>query len=257
MALIKCPECGKKVSTEAARCRNCGYPIPEIKEEQIKSDTVVEDDSVEKATFEQAKSIKTIRCKSCGTEIAEGARFCPECGCNLYSDNTISNNKQDAVETPFAVNPTSTGASKRKSKTKPWIIAVAGAFAVLIIAMLLFPKNGIENEVKTILEDNLGSSVKITTLYYNEDKQGCLVEFETKNSVDIAAVHLDSGKVEYQSEYDYYSTRAEKLRKQSPINEQELHKCNQKILECSDLISWKFSIKLNGATDENGWKRIK
>lgn len=256
MALIKCPECGKKVSTEAARCRNCGYPIPEINKEQIKTDTVIEDISIEKAPFKQADGIKTIRCKNCGVEIAAGARFCPECGRNLYSENTTSNNEQGAVETPIVVTP-SIDASKRKSKTKSWIIAVAGALIVLIIAILFFPKNGIENEVKAILEDDLGSSVKITTLYYNEDKQGCLVEFETKNSVDIAAVHLDSGKVEYQSEYDYYSTRAEKLRKQSPINEQELHKCNQKILECSDLISWKFSVKLNGATDENGWKRIK
>src|ERR1019366_7228907 len=27
MALIKCPECGKDVSTRAAACPNCGYPI--------------------------------------------------------------------------------------------------------------------------------------------------------------------------------------------------------------------------------------
>lgn len=36
MALIKCPECGKEVSTEAEACPNCGYPIknnPAIKQE--------------------------------------------------------------------------------------------------------------------------------------------------------------------------------------------------------------------------------
>ena len=27
MALIKCPECGKDVSSEAASCPYCGYPI--------------------------------------------------------------------------------------------------------------------------------------------------------------------------------------------------------------------------------------
>lgn len=27
MALIKCPECGKEVSSNAASCPNCGYPI--------------------------------------------------------------------------------------------------------------------------------------------------------------------------------------------------------------------------------------
>ena len=29
MALIKCPECGHEVSSEAKNCPNCGYPIAE------------------------------------------------------------------------------------------------------------------------------------------------------------------------------------------------------------------------------------
>lgn len=29
MALIKCPECGHDVSSEAKNCPNCGYPIAE------------------------------------------------------------------------------------------------------------------------------------------------------------------------------------------------------------------------------------
>lgn len=27
MALIKCPECGKQISSQAASCPNCGYPV--------------------------------------------------------------------------------------------------------------------------------------------------------------------------------------------------------------------------------------
>ena len=27
MSLIKCPECGKEISTEAASCPHCGYPL--------------------------------------------------------------------------------------------------------------------------------------------------------------------------------------------------------------------------------------
>ena len=30
MALIKCPECGKDVSTSAETCPHCGYPINKI-----------------------------------------------------------------------------------------------------------------------------------------------------------------------------------------------------------------------------------
>jgi hypothetical protein len=33
MALIKCPECGKDVSTRAAACPNCGYPISTAQQE--------------------------------------------------------------------------------------------------------------------------------------------------------------------------------------------------------------------------------
>lgn len=254
MALIKCPECGKKVSTESTRCRNCGFPISEIKEELKINDTAIEEVSVEKGTSEPAKNIKTIRCKSCGIEIAEGARFCPECGCNLYSDNTTSNNEQDNVETSIVVNSTSTGTSKRKSKTKPWIIVVVGALAVLIIAILLFPKNGIENEVKAILEDDLGSSVKITTLYYNEDKQGCLVEFEAKNSIDVAAIHLDTGKIEYESEFDYYTAKMNNATSSS-----ERGKYAQKVLEFTDLAGWKFAVVTSSTEElqEYGWKKIK
>ena len=33
MALIKCPECGKKVSDKANSCIHCGYPLEEYKKE--------------------------------------------------------------------------------------------------------------------------------------------------------------------------------------------------------------------------------
>lgn len=36
MALIKCTECGNKVSTNARVCPNCGYPVPQVREENEK-----------------------------------------------------------------------------------------------------------------------------------------------------------------------------------------------------------------------------
>lgn len=40
MALIKCPECGKEVSSGATSCPNCGHPISPQKEISYKAVTV-------------------------------------------------------------------------------------------------------------------------------------------------------------------------------------------------------------------------
>ena len=40
MALIKCPECGKEVSTEASVCPHCGYPLHQKQEKVIEAEVV-------------------------------------------------------------------------------------------------------------------------------------------------------------------------------------------------------------------------
>ena len=30
MALIKCPECGKEVSSQLKKCNNCGYKLKQV-----------------------------------------------------------------------------------------------------------------------------------------------------------------------------------------------------------------------------------
>lgn len=39
MALLKCPECGREVSSEADHCPNCGYPVIKMKDLASKSDS--------------------------------------------------------------------------------------------------------------------------------------------------------------------------------------------------------------------------
>ena len=41
MALIKCPECGKKVSDQLKRCNNCGYKLKEFDFEKIKKPLII------------------------------------------------------------------------------------------------------------------------------------------------------------------------------------------------------------------------
>ena len=84
--------------------------------------------------------------------------------------------------------------------------------------------------------------------------------FETVSYTDKAAINLDAGTIVYESEFDYWSEKAEYLRKQTPINENELHKYNQKILNASFYAEWSFSIvvfEANGRPEDNDWKRLK
>lgn len=119
--------------------------------------------------------------------------------------------------------------------------------------------NSIEKEVTKILKDDLDSSVEIIKLYHSKEKQGCFVEFQTELYSDKAAIKLDTGTIEYETEYDYWVEKAEQLRKQKPINENELHKYNQKIIN-SFYSEWSFSITVfeaNGRPEDSDWRKIK
>lgn len=57
--LIKCPECGKDISSKAHKCVHCG-----------------------KVLAEDLKR-KVIICQECGSEIERGEKICPKCGCPI------------------------------------------------------------------------------------------------------------------------------------------------------------------------------
>ena len=138
---------------------------------------------------------------------------------------------------------------------------VSALFAGIILALCLVAcgSKAIEKEAIAILEEDLGESVQIISLYYNEGKSGCFAEIKTGEYTDVAAIQMDSEAVDYESEFDFYSILAEQLRKQNPINETALHECNNKILN-SAYAEWHFEIvafEANGTLEENGWEKIK
>lgn len=75
MALIKCPECGREVSSKASMCPHCGYPI---------SDYVSTNDR-------EAK-----QCRFCGSTSLDHQGYCNDCGMDnsakLNDDGTIRKN---------------------------------------------------------------------------------------------------------------------------------------------------------------------
>ena len=55
MALIKCTECGKMISSRALKCPDCGCPV----------------------VVEKPKMV----CPECGYEVPESSESCENCGC--------------------------------------------------------------------------------------------------------------------------------------------------------------------------------
>lgn len=207
-------------------------------------------------------------CRHCGKQIADIAKFCQNCGKSVVviESNTNNNNDQSnfvqacGTNTPITYKDVSPRERKFNIKNRKWIFAACGVVVLTLIIIFIFGGNrGVSGEVERLLEDDLGKSVKIIALYYNEEAQGCFVEFTAGGSFDEAAVHLKTEDIDYKSEFEYYSEKAERLRAQTPINETELHKCNQEILN-SSYAEWNFTIAImeaDGEDEYNGWKKIK
>lgn len=67
MAIIRCPECGKEVSTEAVACLNCGYPVAKILNSESQTNiTVNQTDNTESQTNHHSEPKK----KTSGVAIA-------------------------------------------------------------------------------------------------------------------------------------------------------------------------------------------
>lgn len=82
MALITCPECGKKISEKAIFCVGCGIPMYEIRKMSSASASVKDPEINKKGSLSEIKtdlSNRTIKCSICGSDFALSDRFCPKC----------------------------------------------------------------------------------------------------------------------------------------------------------------------------------
>lgn len=72
--MIKCPECGKSVSSNQSFCSNCGTKLIREQYEQKSSSAAT---SMQPARF----------CPSCGKENVKNVKYCTQCGFNLIQEN--------------------------------------------------------------------------------------------------------------------------------------------------------------------------
>lgn len=170
-----------------------------------------------------------IKCPECNKEISDRAKVCIHCGCaTILQANNI------------------------KRKPKVWMI-IAGAFlAALIVLVALFGNVGVADKVERVLSNDLGEEVIITELYYNKKQNACLVEFETYTTMDVAGVYLDSEKVLYDSDFDYYQRKFK-----SATSSSERGKWSSKVLEYADLAEWQFAVAMATSENDYGWKKIR
>lgn len=81
MALIKCPECGKEISSFAVVCIYCGYPIADMNK--------VTNKPVQNNTLEIFS-----KCPICKTE-KENMKICPVCG---YKKDDLIPNRSEILQ---------------------------------------------------------------------------------------------------------------------------------------------------------------
>lgn len=205
-------------------------------------------------------------CTHCGKQINDTSKFCQYCGeavsITVIDTEAICNSQRDGtcnstLDYSKINQPPIDNGRKFHIKAKHWgLMGCCSLIIIVIIVISISSGSGrIAGKVDSLLEEDLNKSVKITALYYNEEQQGCLVEFTSGYSSDVAAVYLESGEILYDSDFDYYTKKFNNATSSS-----ERGKWSSKVLEYSDLAEWNFAIaimKADGETEYNGWKKIK
>ena len=120
MALINCPECGKKISDRSKVCIHCGYPL----EDEIN------------------KSVVYVRCPECGREVPGNINNCSYCGCPIKIQELTIKNENNAKSIQNQI-------PKQLNKKVMLIIGIAVAIVIICVAIynvkVIQPR---KNEVK-------------------------------------------------------------------------------------------------------------
>ena len=75
-----CEECGQGLFKDSKFCPGCGRDLSEVENEPVET-LPVETDNVEGEAGEtDTVEDEPLKCESCGTELTEEHRFCPNCG---------------------------------------------------------------------------------------------------------------------------------------------------------------------------------
>lgn len=105
MSLIHCPECGKKISTSAPKCPQCGFPYGEYKEKaksygiNVTSSNFISLYGVESYSYNDRDTLRywnkvtDHKCPECGETLSSGT-VCENCGFDVAAYKQMKAQKQ-------------------------------------------------------------------------------------------------------------------------------------------------------------------
>jgi len=163
-----------------------------------------------------------IKCPECGKEISDTAKICPECGYKI-----------------------------KKVNRKVYIIIT---IIVIIIGIIFGGKifgNNAAKQARKILELDYGKQVNITSIFYNEEQKGCIIEFSSGGVSDVACVHLKDKTIGYESVYENMSEKSNDL----SLSDSDKQKHAMQIIEYPYDAMWVYDLFANG-TSGSKWERV-
>ncbi len=179
-----------------------------------------------------------IKCSECGADISEKASVCPKCGCPLdITKKVISDTKK-----------------KRHTKIIILLIIVITIIMILLMGIFLVRYNNNPGNIAVgLIKKDFGNNIRIDSIYYNSEINGCIVKFSVNGKDNTATIHLDDKTAGYQSVLDEYTKKSN-----NATTEAEKRQYAQQIVEYMDLydIFWEYNLLINGS-EESGWEKIK
>ncbi len=173
-----------------------------------------------------------IKCSECGKEIGDTIAQCPHCGYRIKKKNPINK--------------------------KMLIVSVVIVVMVCVICVIkMFSNNDSPaNQAINIIEADFGKKVNIIAIYYNEEQNGCIIEFTSNGMSDVACVHLDDKSIGYESMFDKMAeVFSEKINDPS-LSDKEKQNYAKQAVEYPYDAAWVYNLHRNG-TRGSGWEKVK
>lgn len=166
-----------------------------------------------------------IKCPECGKEMTDAVKSCPHCGYNIGKKQQIK---------IFAT------------------FAGVVALICIVCAVKLFGDSG--NPAKQaikIIEADYGENISIISVFYNEEQNGCIIEFTNGGASDVACIHLDDKSIGYESVYEDILEKSNDLF----LSDEEKQKYAMQIIEYPYDAVWVYNLFMNGTSGSN-WEKL-